>query len=355
MPEKIVTSAPGRICLFGEHQDYLGLPVIACAINLRVTITGTKRNKPGMTIHLPDIDRTDEIDPSGELVYTHDRDYLRSAINVIRRDGLHWTDGWDIQVTGNIPINSGSSSSSALQIAWCSFLLSAAGDGRCSSPREVARLAHQSEVVEFGSPGGMMDHYSSAFGGTIWLDCGNTDNMESLPRCPGEFVLVDSGIPKDTNNTLGTIRRKAESIDMAPRDIPVISTDQYLRFRERLPADQRSIFTANRENALITNLARHLLAGGCTPTQVGDLLNEHHLQLSANLGVSHPEIDRLILHAMDCGALAGKINGSGMGGTFFLLCDGNGSDIQREFLDMGYRAFLVKVGEGLRCSQDNHP
>ncbi|MEC7694207.1 MAG: galactokinase family protein, partial [Bacteroidota bacterium] len=24
-----VSFAPGRVCLFGEHQDYLGLPVIA--------------------------------------------------------------------------------------------------------------------------------------------------------------------------------------------------------------------------------------------------------------------------------------------------------------------------------------
>ena len=27
-------STPGRICLFGEHQDYLGLPVIPMAISL---------------------------------------------------------------------------------------------------------------------------------------------------------------------------------------------------------------------------------------------------------------------------------------------------------------------------------
>ncbi|HAO48430.1 MAG TPA: GHMP kinase, partial [Runella sp.] len=35
-------STPGRICLFGEHQDYLGLPVVAAAISRRISIEGGK-------------------------------------------------------------------------------------------------------------------------------------------------------------------------------------------------------------------------------------------------------------------------------------------------------------------------
>jgi len=32
MTERLTVTAPGRICLFGEHQDFLGLAVIAAAI-----------------------------------------------------------------------------------------------------------------------------------------------------------------------------------------------------------------------------------------------------------------------------------------------------------------------------------
>jgi galactokinase len=39
MKNRIKVSAPGRICLFGEHQDYLGLPVITAAIDLRLELT----------------------------------------------------------------------------------------------------------------------------------------------------------------------------------------------------------------------------------------------------------------------------------------------------------------------------
>ena len=48
-------STPGRICLFGEHQDYLELPVIAMAISLRAKIIGEKRSDNQVIIHKPDL------------------------------------------------------------------------------------------------------------------------------------------------------------------------------------------------------------------------------------------------------------------------------------------------------------
>ena len=47
---------PGRICLFGEHQDYLGLPVIAMAISKFSRLSGTARNDTKVVISKPDID-----------------------------------------------------------------------------------------------------------------------------------------------------------------------------------------------------------------------------------------------------------------------------------------------------------
>ncbi|MFW9908882.1 MAG: galactokinase family protein, partial [Candidatus Thorarchaeota archaeon] len=35
--------APGRICLFGEHSDYLGLDVIAASIDMEIEITAEPR------------------------------------------------------------------------------------------------------------------------------------------------------------------------------------------------------------------------------------------------------------------------------------------------------------------------
>ena len=48
-------STPGRICLFGEHQDYLGLPIIALAISLRINLSGEKKSGKVIHINMPDI------------------------------------------------------------------------------------------------------------------------------------------------------------------------------------------------------------------------------------------------------------------------------------------------------------
>jgi galactokinase len=46
----VIVSTPGKICLFGEHQDYLGLPVIAVGISRSVSITGERRQDKKINI-----------------------------------------------------------------------------------------------------------------------------------------------------------------------------------------------------------------------------------------------------------------------------------------------------------------
>ena len=41
---EVLCSTPSRICLFGEHLDYLGLEIIASAIDLRFSARVKPRN-----------------------------------------------------------------------------------------------------------------------------------------------------------------------------------------------------------------------------------------------------------------------------------------------------------------------
>ena len=67
-------SAPGRICLFGEHQDYFGLPVVAAAIDLRGHIRSASRSDRTVELHLLDLDevhtwKLDELPEPGPRAY----------------------------------------------------------------------------------------------------------------------------------------------------------------------------------------------------------------------------------------------------------------------------------------------
>lgn len=343
-------SAPGRICLFGEHQDYLGLPVIAAAINLRVYIEATPSDKPGFHLSLPDIGRKLFIDPAQSIVYRHKRDYLRAAVNVLKRQGLEWRGGWNATVTSDVPINSGASSSSALQIAWSSLLLSLAGDPRAGDPIEVARIAHLSEVVEFDSPGGMMDHFASAVGGVIYLDTRPPYRVEKLNPPARDFVLVDSGFPKDTNSILGDKRRKVEELGITFDELPIEPAMAAILKPFADDPEHCAIAEATLKNRGLTQRAKKLLLSEGNDEELGRLLDEHHDQLSRNLGISLPEIDRMLDLGREAGALGGKINGSGGGGSFFLLAPGNAEEIAAMYRQRGLRAYVVSVGPGLRLT-----
>ena len=63
--KNITTMAPGRTCLFGDQQDYLGLPVIACAIDRHIQLKATKNDVSKLVIDKPGI---------GERMYPHLKD-----------------------------------------------------------------------------------------------------------------------------------------------------------------------------------------------------------------------------------------------------------------------------------------
>ena len=53
----MISKAPARICLFGDHQDYLGLPVIACAIDKYLTVSGNPNQTNLLNFDLIDLNR----------------------------------------------------------------------------------------------------------------------------------------------------------------------------------------------------------------------------------------------------------------------------------------------------------
>ncbi len=354
MGGRICVSAPGRICLFGEHQDFLGLSVIACAINLDISISGTPRADTVFAIDMPDLDRRDEFNAARRVPYHGRRDYIRSATNVVSRHGVKFGCGYDCTLHGTIPINAGASSSSALTVAWVSFSWATQTGRLPDTPEETARLAHLAEVVEFGEPGGMMDHYTSAVGGLLFIDCKEPITVERLPAKLDGFVLGDSLEPKDTTGVLGKSRSAMEAgLAILREGVPefdfrTTALDEVEPLLGKMSEESRKRVVANFHNREICREARALLADAePDPSRLGELLHEHHGHLRDGIGVSTPKIDRMLEAAMEAGALGGKVNGSGGGGTMFAYAPGRQEEVKAAIDAAGGRGMIVTPREGV--------
>lgn len=354
----IAVSAPGRICLFGEHQDFLSLPVIAAAINLRISIRGIPAPEPVFKLEMPDIQATDRVDVGSEITYEKPRDYLRSCPNVLKREGLVWEHGYDCTMRGTIPVNAGVSSSSAMVVAWLGFLIHAAGAWGRFSGADIARLGHQAEVLEFNEPGGMMDHYCAGVGGMLFVDCRMPVKVTEMPLRLSGFVLGNSQERKPVLETLGTSRNDVrEGLKILAEKIPDfdLHTTPHEEAEPVLAALPEAIshkVRANFVNRDITVRAKTLLESPeFAPAELGHLLIAHHEQLRDGLGVSTPKIERMLDASMDAGALGGKINGAGGGGCMFAYAPGREEQVAEAIEREGGVPYIVQMDSGVRVDE----
>jgi len=323
----ISLTAPARICLFGDHQDYLGLPVIACAIDKHITLTAVKNNSKKLKINLPDIELERSIDISETFEILEKGDHFASAIRVIKRHGIIIDIGYNITMSGNIPINAGVSSSSAVLVAWIHFLLKAFAVDHKITPEFISQLAYEAEVLEHHSPGGKMDQYTIGIGNMVFIETGNRFNYELIGEKLNGMVLGESGIAKDT---IGLLENSKSNAIKALRIIQSkeanfvlekASIKDYEKYKVLLPDTLKPYFYAAIQNHIITQKA--LMALKDTTLNyplIGELINQHHRILRDDLKLTVPKIDAMVDAAIDAGAYGAKIIGSGGGGCIVALC-----------------------------------
>ena len=346
----MIVSTPGRICLFGEHQDYLGLPVIAAAISKRIQINGDFREDTTVHFSLPDVGAEETFELNYPLVYTKERDYFKSVLNVLHRKGHHLNKGLELTVSGNIPINSGTSSSSALLVSWVNFLNEMYGLGY--TQKQVGEITYEAEVLEFSEPGGMMDQYSTAVGNVIYLASVPQINIETYARELGTFVLGDSMEPKDTLGILShvkfgmlggmkKIQAKYPAFDLATEKDPA-------KYRELLSDDEWVLLQSNISDRDLLLEAKAMFEGKIewSDAKLGSLLNEHQVNLREHKRISTPKINRMIQAALEAGALGGKINGSGGGGCMFAYAPKNPEKVVEAINKEGGKAYIITVDKG---------
>lgn len=318
--------APARICLFGDHQDYLGLPVIACAIDRYIELVAYPTKNNEFHIIMPDINEERTILIDIPIVILSNSDFFASALRVLERYDCIPTMGYDITIKGNIPVNAGLSSSSAVLVAWVTFLLEAYGANETITSELIAKICYTAEVLEFNGPGGLMDQYTISLGSTIFLDT-VTGNHTTINNEVKSLIIGESGVPKETLEVLRHLGNYAKTAikqvkDKFPEfDISKSTMNDYESYSYLVDEKLKPIFYAALKNYEITKKAFKAMQkeSSADISFIGELMDAHHKELKEHLKITVPIIDSMINGAKSGGALGAKIVGSGGGGCIVAI------------------------------------
>ena len=165
--------APGRVDLMGSHTDYnLGF-VLTLPISRDTWIAARRRDDGVVRIHSMNLDADDEfrLDRIESVADSRWCNYVRGVAAILQNEGFALT-GCDAVIQSTVPLESGLSSSAAIECALAT-VFEALG-GWSVTPQQKALLCQKAENEFVGMKCGILDQYSSCLGRegcALLLDC----------------------------------------------------------------------------------------------------------------------------------------------------------------------------------------
>ena len=300
----VSASAPAKAIFFGEHAVNRAQSAIAVAVGLRVTCTleasmgGAYRFATGSQLQTAIRSEILELGAQvdvwraarryASLRELVGRDYFAPAKYVLAGLGDVLPDGLKITWTGEIPPSGGLGSGGA---AFAALAVGIRQSLALESDRAaIAKLAWRGDVVAHGGIASGLDTATSVYGGAIRYSL--NEGAVAIPSAPGlTLVIGDSGKPGAT----------------------ALANAGVSAWLEQRPHRQHHFI----EIGLLARLAEPALEAGDW-ARVGNLMNLNQLILE-QIGVSTPDLRRLIEASLEAGALGAKLSGSGGGGIMLAL------------------------------------
>ena len=326
----INTSSPGKIILFGEHAvvyDKLG---IASTINLRARVSAKIGNP--IVISKNFNHRWDYSESElQQLLSTFEKLKEQKKFDEIKKLNSKEIpikfilakifDKYDykpinVEMFSEIKKGLGSSSSifSAIILAICNLL------DKNISKEKISRLTYEGDVIAHGGTPSGIDNNVVTFGGYIKYK--KSEGFEKLKISSKiSLIIVDSGRPSTTAETVMHVRKLGEKKPNFVSQILEKISDMSLNAAEALRKGDRE--------------------------ELGKLMTQNH-ELLKQLGVSTPELNKLVNLALKNNAYGAKLTGSGGGGCIIASTE-NQEKLKNMFIKNGYKAFITKLGvEGVR-------
>jgi galactokinase len=352
---KGIISAPGRICLFGEHQDYLGLPVVPMAINKRLSIHYTVQKGSSMSklmkLRSNQFEEIEAIRLDSKPLLTGSPYDYQKAVLIYFWDRINQIKLSSINIDSHIPIRAGLSSSAAILTAMV-FLISILLEETPSLNLEkIAEIAYNCEHEILNIACGRMDQYSSSLGGIFHMTPELCPKITRLNLSNDAlFIIGNSGIERKADLPLKSVQKDIhEALHVLDNpDLKKISINNVAKANKLTPLHRKRLMgvIGVRNNA--GEAFKELKKSKTDLIRIGQLLTEQQNYLRENYQVSHPKLDKMCEIALKNGALGSKLTGAGFGGCMFALTDNVkvASKIKKELQKLG-DSFLVKMDSGV--------
>jgi galactokinase len=327
--------APARINLLGEHTDYTGGFVLPMAINFATVAEIAPRSDARYGFASKRFPETFDIavdDRSGSRgVWS---DYPVGVLRMLQDRGIE-PPPFDLSLGGNVPLNSGLSSSASVEVASAVAML--AHSGVTLSAKEIALLCQRAENDYVHSPCGIMDQFvvTAGHAGHAMLLDTRALTYDLLPLFPGTHIAVCNSMVKHSIATgeYGVRRREVEEGQAAVRGaFPHIEMlrDATMADLEAC-RDKMSPESFKRCRHIISDNGRALAARDVMTSgdsvQFGQLLLSAHASQRDDFACSCDEIDFLVDTAATLkGCFGARMTGGGFGGCTVNLVNDENAD-----------------------------
>jgi galactokinase len=357
----VIAFAPGRVELLGNHTDYNEGLALAAAIDLGVTVRAQKLDADMIEVSSETNGREVRVRiPLNNLERLKDDAWANYPIGVIKtlREAGFEVGGLRLQVSSNLPIGSGLSSSAAFEVATAIAALELFG--LSIEPMALAKLCQKAENQFVGVRCGLLDQASSVFGKedqVILLDFRAT-TARTVPLSPGvALLLVDSGVPHQLIG--GEYNERRSQCQAAAAALGV----KALRDVTSETVSSALLDPVIRARALhITGEDERVLAGVAAlesgqMESFGQLMFQSHESSRRNFENSTAFLDALVeIAATIQGVLGARLTGGGFGGsTIWLVERGKTQDIltkvseaYRQRTGATCKAIITKASQGAR-------
>jgi galactokinase len=348
--ESVISFAPGRVELLGNHTDYNGGVVLSAALDLGISATGRARTDDRVVVSSEGIDgvitaAVADLAPQGSW-----SDYPLGVAAQMRAAGYP-VGGFEADFSSTLPTGAGLSSSAAIEV--CTGVLLSQMFGFSLDRLELAKLCRRAENEFVGVSCGLLDQVSSIFGRknhAIYLDC-RPETVETVPFPAGVALLVVHSGVKHALTGGEYNERRDQCFEAARRmGVPALRdvTSAQLAAAGLPDLVRRRAAHIVGENERVFAAIDHLRAGEAAA--FGALMSASHRSSRENFENSTPELDALVeIACAQPGVYGARLTGGGFGGAIVALVDSGRLDAVGRDVESIYHAHTGHVGRAIPC------